>query len=523
LQTGITSSLYFYLFLTPQKQDQEVMAHKGCLLSFLCSLCLALGEDASCDDQGHVNLLQSQVQIRRTGKGGDVPPPSNYWSHSRGRVGQYGIAYDMPENLNLTAAHSWTWVHPGGINSAILWSSLIDHDKNLYVCSTGSTYKLSNDGEVMWSSNHGGENCALDGKTLYGMHQGTAQMFALDMETGKEVWTKKVANSTGSNGDMVEAYGGIIFAGVDKVPFLGDGGAPSGRLLAIDGSNGDELWSFKPDCGMWNVMAMFPDNETLNFMDMCGGSYRLGLRNGSLVWKKPGPLSFTDGGAILDAAGDMYTCSSPLLSQGNSGKGVVRKYRNSDGEKLWETTVDSPCVNFPAVSADGSTLILAPGGLAEDAITKSAKGLQPPSKQTELYNLQVNLLANNSQRSYYGKPDLEGAIIGLDTSSGKMKWKHDVEPWTGVAFALDEERAYNSLQGHGPLPHCWPSHWSGAISDQQGRVYIGRSTGDIFMYDPIKDTEQRFFTGDGILMGGLSSAPGMLVVSTCSYVHVFKF
>eukprot|EP00930_Biecheleria_cincta_P064270 TRINITY_DN4982_c0_g1_i6.p1 TRINITY_DN4982_c0_g1~~TRINITY_DN4982_c0_g1_i6.p1 ORF type:complete len:529 (-),score=78.50 TRINITY_DN4982_c0_g1_i6:177-1676(-) len=483
----------------------------------------AFAED-DCDQQGQVNLLQSHVNLAARRH----PPaqgPTHYWPHSRGRAEQYTFTYPMPESLNLTAAHSWTWEHPGGLNGGIIWSTIIDSSKNLYVCDTASIHKLSPDGTLIWQSKHGGENCALDGPALFGMHQGLALMFALDLETGREIWTKPVAIFTGSNGDMVEASNGVVVAGVGTIPMAGDGGRPSARLIGVDSSNGEELWSFKPDCGMWNIMALFPDNETFNFMDQCGGAYRLGLRNGSVIWSKPqNPLSsFTDGGAILDATGDMYTCSSPEGSSGTSGSGVVRKYRGADGQQLWESIVDSPCVNFPAVSADGSTLILAPGGLAADAVTKGARKLQSRQEQEQLYKLQQELLDNHTQRSYYDLPDLEGSILGLDTSNGKVLWQHQVEPWAGVAFALDEERAWNQLNGNGPLPHCWPSHWSGAIADSYGRVYIGRSTGDVYVYNPRTDTEDRFYTGDGILMGGMSSAPGMLVVSTCSFVHAFKF
>jgi len=259
-------------------------------------------------------------------------------------------------------------------------------------------------------------------------------------------------------------------------------------------------------------------------MDMCGGAYRLGLYNGSLLWGRFGSAnSFTDGGATLDSEGDMYTCSSPENSSGMEGQGVVRKYRKSDGEKLWETLVESPCVNFPAVMADGSTLVLAPGGLASDAKTKEIKMLDWSAAAEEFYKLQLKLVEQNRQRAFYGMPDLPGAMVGLDASTGKLLWRHDVEPWGGVAFALDEERAWNAKHLKSSLPHCWPSHWSGALTDAQGRVYLGRSTGDLYAYDPKTNTEQKFRTHDGILMGGLSSAPGMLVVSTCSFVYVFKF
>jgi len=425
--------------------------------------------------------------------------------------------------LNLSAALAWNWTHPAGLSS-VIWGSLIDNEKNLYVCSTNGINKLSPDGQQLWSSMHGGEHCVLHGRALYGMHQMSALMFALDLKTGRQIWTKKVATSTGQNGDMVEAHNGVVIASVGTIQLPGNSGKPGQRVIGVSAENGDHLWDFTPDCGLWNLDAMFPDGETTSFMDLCGGAYRLGLYNGSVLWSHKGaPNSFTDGGAVLDPAGDLYTCSSPENSRGVSGSGVVSKYRMSDGQKLWETLVDSPCVNFPAVTADGSTLVLAPGGLAAAAKTKEVRAWWRADEAQEFYHLQLDLLKEKRQRAYYGLPDLPGAILGIDAGTGKPLWRHDVEPWGGMAFALDEVRGWNFKHFSAIMPHCWPSHWSGALTDARGRIYLGRSTGDLYVYDPKSKAVQTFDIRDGILMGGLTSAPGMLVVSTCSFVYVFKF
>jgi len=468
-----------------------------------------------------ISLLQTHMGAKRSRY--ESASSHHFWPSGRGRIGHYSQAYDVPEGLNLTASFAWSWKHPPGLIPSIHWGSLIDKKHNIYVVGTDSIYKLSPEGRVLWKSQHGGEHCSINGNAIYGMRPMLALMFALDIDTGKALWTKKVAWSTGVQGDMVAASSGVVVAGVDSYHTGSDSGTPSKRVIGVNASSGSKLWTYTPECGLWNLMAMFPDDETTAFMDECGGAYRLGLHNGSVLWKQTQPESFTDGGAVLDAAGDMYTCSSPKGSTGENGTGVVRKYRMHDGKQLWEAAVDSPCVNFPAISAANSALILAPGGLAAEAKTKDVKGLKSKREKEQFYQLQLELVNNQSQRSYYGLPDLKASIRALDTHTGKQLWRHNVEPWGALAFAGDEERAWNYTQSKSLLPHCWPSHWSGALTFSDGRVYIGRSTGDIYVYDPKTDTEDKFHTGDGILMGGLSSAPGMLVATTCSSVHVFKF
>mmetsp|Transcript_54910 Transcript_54910/g.127863 ORF Transcript_54910/g.127863 Transcript_54910/m.127863 type:complete len:114 (+) Transcript_54910:107-448(+) len=113
--------------------------------------------------------------------------------------------------------------------------------------------------------------------------------------------------------------------------------------------------------------------------------------------------------------------------------------------------------------------------------------------------------------------------MGFDTSTGALKWKHAVEPWYGLGFALDEERAYLYAKGEHAMGICGPPHWGGIVTDQDGKVYAGRGDGQLYIFDPASNTETKFHTGDGMLMNGVTFAPGLMVVPTCSWVYVFRF
>merc|ERR1712187_1031340 len=104
-----------------------------------------------------------------------------------------------------------------------------------------------------------------------------------------------------------------------------------------------------------------------------GQVYRMGLFNGSLLWKHAQSLdSYTDGGLTLGPDNSIYTCSdgphslSRMVNDNGMEhvKGVVRKYSQS-GELIWETFTAHACLNFPAVSP---TRDLLPDGKSKEFI-----------------------------------------------------------------------------------------------------------------------------------------------------------
>mmetsp|Transcript_149311 Transcript_149311/g.362639 ORF Transcript_149311/g.362639 Transcript_149311/m.362639 type:complete len:534 (-) Transcript_149311:48-1649(-) len=453
----------------------------------------------------------------------------HYWPHARGNIGQYSrTSYSVPsEKLkNLSASLAWTWVHPTNL-SAFVWGTLIDKDKNIIIASMQGLFKYKPDGELLWKRPDimMSQMPVLMGSALYGMQMGLAQMYALDLRTGATLWSRKEALFTGIEGDMVEAHNGVVVAAVDMVGLPAPTGAPAKRAIGVNASNGQTLWSYTPECGIWNIMALFPDEDTTIFMDYCGGLYRLGLYSGSLIWKHSGsPESNTDGGATLAPDGSIYTCSDGPNAHWGEGvdPGRVRKYRLSDGALLWETKLPNACMNFPSVSFDGETVVLADGANVLAPRMKTMLG-RPQEEIDKFYALQQELLRNKTQLSYYGYSNLNASILGFDSRTGQLKWKHDVEPWYGLSFANDEERAYNMVSGKGGFGHCGPPHWGGATLDKNGNVFIARSNGELYIYNPRNDSETTFHTGDGALMAGASFAPGLMVVPTCSWVYVFRF
>ncbi len=128
-------------------------------------------------------------------------------------------------------------------------------------------------GDVLWSKkyelpDHGPNGVVVQGGMVYGATPTSA--FALDQETGKQVWSVPLIRNEQEGIDMAPGYhDGIVY--VSTVPvnvgeFYGPGGV--GIVWALDGKTGKKLWHFdtvpkslwgKPDVnsggGLWYTPA----------------------------------------------------------------------------------------------------------------------------------------------------------------------------------------------------------------------------------------------------------------------------
>mmetsp|Transcript_14457 Transcript_14457/g.25552 ORF Transcript_14457/g.25552 Transcript_14457/m.25552 type:complete len:507 (-) Transcript_14457:106-1626(-) len=492
--------------------------------------CIA-SQPVSVDDETFMLQLQSKAHERHTRSG-------HYWPQPRGGLDHYsrtsyGVPRNILENGNLSDYLAWTWTHADYLDTSVK-GTLIDKDKNIYIIAAEGIFKYTPDGELLWQRDDilGTQMGSISGSSLYAWDT-YLMMYALDLDTGSSFWSRKVGENRGLVADMVTVNNGVVLAGVDQPDELPEGwrveaGVWSKRVVGINASNGDELWSYQPDAGLWNIMGVFPDDDTVIFMDSGGGLYRLGLHNGSQLWKRaPDPETFTDGGATLGPDGSVYTCSNEpysLIDLFEEPKGRMRKFDQTTGDMIWEFETAHTCMNFPAVSADGKTLVVSDGKIAiVPMIYYETEGMSAEAID-KLYRIQEEQLKAHNQNAYWGLEDVNGSIIGFDTQKGEPKWQQEVEPWYGTAFIRDEERAYRLLTGKGYSFVCGPPHWGGPTIDDDNNVYIGRSDGYLYVYNTDdKAMVTRFKTNDGMMMSGVSFAPGMMVVPTCSSVNVFRF
>jgi len=452
--------------------------------------------------------------------------PEHFWPTARGRAPrQYGIT-DVVVPHNLSASLAWSWHHPDGqYHTVVAGGPVIDSGKNLYLTTADGIRKFSPDGSTLWHyKTPGGINNmpSLMGDYVYGNCK-SGHAFALDQNTGKEVWVVRPSHSAGSDSGYPAPYDGLFVMGTN-----GNLVGGNKKVIALDGKSGNQVWEYKTEHPVWNVMPLFPGDDTCLFMDFTGGLYRVGLHNGTLLWHAPAPgsdKSFSDGGAILGSNNIAYTCSNPGNALGLEGTpGVLRAFQLSDGKMLWEQMLPQPCNSYPSVGRLGGSpdlsVVITPG-------------------------------------SFTMTPTMHGGIMAFDALTGMPQWQFQAPVYHSPPLVPPPLASYGDYQGvmerlsAGVQPICLPAHWSCPTISGDGAVLAGRSDGNLYVirgpaagrngdlpnlshvkatsslgidYATSVGVEADIFEAKGAsLHGAAGFAPGMMAFSTCDTLYVFKF
>eukprot|EP00747_Dinoflagellata_sp_TGD_P141010 gnl/TRDRNA2_/TRDRNA2_176078_c0_seq1.p1 gnl/TRDRNA2_/TRDRNA2_176078_c0~~gnl/TRDRNA2_/TRDRNA2_176078_c0_seq1.p1 ORF type:complete len:536 (-),score=62.50 gnl/TRDRNA2_/TRDRNA2_176078_c0_seq1:76-1683(-) len=532
------------------------------LPSFQGLLLMAIALWSSMIESDSIRLHSEKAEADKTGDA-TAPPHEHFWPHVRGSPGHYGTT-QLKGPADFNASLAWTWHHPDGRYRTVLrGGGLIDNEKNIYIATSDGIRKLNRHGDVLWHSKRAAKVSNVPSLTDHSLvgNAMDGEVFALSLDTGKDLWSRKHGKSVGGDCAYVEAHNGVVVTGMDAGPAAGNT-----RVLGISAENGERLWEFKPDTIVWNIMAMFPDDKSFIFMDITGGVYRVGLHDGKLIWHTPAPRegvpprmlerienslvqrlglmpssdSVSDGGVILGPDGSAYTCSNPAHSHGVEGeKGALRKFRLSDGKLLWNTELPYPCISWPVVSSDDKTVVVVPGSFESMPASLFHLDGTLRSNHTEIQEYHAKILAmGDGQRARLRQlgikmPDLRASIMAFDTQKGELQWSHDVKEYGGIASAGDEEglldrlaataaNGQDGINGHQFVaPFCLPAHWSSPTISGDGTVYVGRVNGDLYAYNP-KTGEQRYHTGTGPLHSGVTFAPGMMAYADCDSLYVWN-
>lgn len=457
--------------------------------------------------------------------GADRP---HYWPHARGQAPHYSwTRYPGPANLS-EASLAWKWSHPEGRYATfVVGGGLIDSDRNIYLATSDGIRKFSPDGATLWHYKPPAEVVAcpsLMGGALFGNTQ-DGSVFALSIDTGSVIWSKRHSLDIGLDEAYVEAYDGVVVTAAERSTFYG--GYGNKRLLGLNAETGEKLWDFKTSNTVDNVMPLFPGDGTLVFMDISGGLYRLGLHNGTLLWHTHSPdgdfLSGSTGGANLGPDGSVFTCSNARGNQGAPDKnGWLRKFRLSDGGLLWQREVEWGCNIMPAVSPNGSSVVLGSGG---NSGAPAMLGFWDQKGLAELFEEHNQVLIwGFAERLYRQLPFLKSRIMSFDGQNGTLQWQQESVAFGRLAAMGDQEGIFERKMRNGRLL-CLPPHWSAPTFDKDGQVYVGRLDGTLYRYhldNRSQVVKEAYETGTAPHLPGASFAPGMMVYADCDSLYVFR-
>ena len=265
-------------------------------------------------------------------------------------------------------------------------------------------------------------------KVTFGkFERGTGHLYAVDIETKKEIWRFKAQYVTGST--PVIADGMLFFGNGEYVRFGGNPDGKKGCFYALDRKSGREIWRFDTEGGV-NVEPSF-SNGVVYFGCHDNYLYALDAETGREKWK------FKTGGPIL---------SKPVIENGivytGSDDGYLYAIDINAGAEKWKLPIEPDNqsdyiggVSTPAI-AENKIVVTRHAGLlyAIDKVTKEHLWIYP-SDTTNLpddgFTHSPPFFIDNT--IYIAAHD--DHLHALEAETGTLQWKK----------ALDEGRAQNAI------------------------------------------------------------------------------
>ena len=193
-------------------------------------------EDGTCQDSScSAQFLQVQAQTRSA---------NHPWPHARGSP--WRASGQTPE---AWTSHSlaWTFHDPKGqYHNVFAGGTVIDQDKNLFQMTNKGLFALNSTGQQIWHYNPPGRSnneITLVGELILGTTT-LGNAFAVNRQSGQEVWVTNMAPDAGGDCGYPAAHDGIFVAGA-SVSLETNGG--NKKVVALDAKQGTKLWEYNPD------------------------------------------------------------------------------------------------------------------------------------------------------------------------------------------------------------------------------------------------------------------------------------
>jgi outer membrane protein assembly factor BamB len=361
-------------------------------------------------------------------------------------------------------------------------------------------------GEVLWSKDYsepdqGPNGVVVGGEAVYGATP--TQAFALNRETGEELWTVHLADGSTESIDMAPGYHeGLVY--VSTVPTNVRSEYPSGgvgTLWALDAKTGKKVWHFDTaPKSLWGNKAVNAGGGLWYSpsFDGKGGMY-FGTGNpvpypgeGSHPWgsSRPGPNLYTDSMVKLDAKTgkldwyyqqtphDIYDWdfqNPPILANaggkelaiGSGKSGVVVAVDASTGKPVWKTPVGKhnghDQDSLYAMRGEYSKIkagTVYPGTLGGVIAPMAA------NKTTVFVPVVNHPLTVESGTEIGEGPENSGELVALDLATGKVEWQQSTPtPAYGAPTTVNDMVFISSFEGtvRGLDAKTGGELWSGSL------------------------------------------------------------
>ncbi|CAK0824609.1 unnamed protein product [Prorocentrum cordatum] len=347
-------------------------------------------------------------------------------------------------------------------------------------------------------------------------------VFALDLDSGDELWATWASNEIAGVKGSVGCKGGVVVAATDRCTDrycyryrnqtnpLTPGNQYVRGLNAADGS---ALWEYKTFQPTWNMVPLWGPGTSVMFQDWEGRLYGLDYLTGAERFKAGGDIGthsnaaavYSPGHNIIIALGVQHyengRCNPypapgilPSCWTWPGSRGFIRGYNATSGRRVWEAETPEP----PA--------------------SASISALNSPSYHTRL----VVTMGHNC---YLGSPS---KIWGLDPNNGHIRWMKDGPTlWTG--FCAGDKEGADIRRAMGGREKCNPNSWSLPVADSTGDLYVGNQVGELMRYglkthssSTRPELLSTLTTGVAFQDSAIAFSASAMAVSTCTSLIVFQ-
>jgi hypothetical protein len=346
-------------------------------------------------------------------------------------------------------------------------------------------------------------------------------VFAIDIDTGDEMWATWASNAISGVKGSLSCKGGIVVVATDRCTDrycyryrnqtnpLTPGNTYVRGLSAVDGT---AVWEYKTFQPMWNFVPIWGPGTSVLFQDWEGRAYSLDYLTGSQNFMAGGDIGTHTNAAAVYSAGHniLVTLGMKHYTSGRCNpypapgilpscwtwpgtRGFVRGYNASSGHRLWETETPEP----PASAAVGMVN-------------------SPPGSTRLVVTLGHNCFLGSTSKVWF-----------MDPNSGHIR--RQVEgPTLWTNFCAGDKEGADIRRAMGGREKCSPNSWSLPAVDSAGDVYVTNQVGEMYRYGSTGINGYNVELLSTLTIGvatpdaAIAIGNGMMAATTCTSLIVFQ-
>ncbi len=195
------------------------------------------------------------------------------------------------------------------------------------------------EGQEIW--HYGGVHADMspvehNGKVYFGTGYGDYHIYAVDAQTGNELWSKQMPYPVWGS---PSAYEDLVFFGLGRGNFSDSAAIPAGKVVALNAETGDIVWEHEAKDAVLTAIAIHNGNHVI-----------FGSRDGSVYC-----LRITDGEQHWQAELGAPVVSSPAVTPDTvyaaTKNGHIYALSTDDGKVQWEFNLRTVTRNIELYSS----------------------------------------------------------------------------------------------------------------------------------------------------------------------------